>query len=58
MLCASGKKFLRSSEEARHKYGVVIVFQKVPFSSDSEFVPDTRSSEENGIELDAPGKSN
>ena len=60
MLCGkiSCQKFWRSSQEAKHKCDLVIVFQKVPVPRDSEFVPDTCSSEENDIELDARGKSN
>ena len=62
MLCGkiSWEKFWNSSHEAKHKCGLVIVLQKVPVPSDSEFVRDrdTCSSEENDIELDTRGKSN
>ena len=51
MLCGkiSWEKLWSSSQEAKHKCGLVIVFQKVPVPSDSEFVPDTCSSEENDV---------
>ena len=60
MLCGkiSWEKFWSSSQEAKHKCRLVIVLQKVPVPSDSEFVRDTCSSEENDIELDTRGKSN